>query len=525
MFCFGKQAMPNNVVKLPGSESSAEERVRANAERHQRLFDWAAAVLKRIGVVEAVDAAASLMDLHAIKLDINCAEVALAIQDALHPSIGQREEHFRGLKDVHLKQILRNRLADLKKNRASVLRGKGQAEPDWTEQLILDKQGKIVPNVANLVLMLRKAPKWAGVLAFDQFAARVVIKKHPPWGNQASGAEWNDDHETQTQVWFQKHGVNPANHVVGRAVQRAARDNSFHPVRDYLESLVWDGTPRLEMWLQTYFTVNDSPYIRAVGPRWLISGAARIYSPGAQADHTPVLEGPQGKQKSAGLRALVPNDKWYTDRLSHVSSKDAMIELAGILIAELAEMDALSKATTAATKRFLTNREDRFRPPFGRHLTRQARQCIFAASINPTGEGYLKDTTGARRFWPVACEGRIDVEAIRRDRDQLWAEAVYHYKAGAPWWLETDELEALAKVEQERRFVVDPWETPIRKWLGDRTDTSIGELLQHALRLPENAWVEQIVQNRVQRILTRLRFEKYRARSGDQRPNRYRRIP
>jgi putative DNA primase/helicase len=98
-------------------------------------------------------------------------------------------------------------------------------------------------------------------------------------------------------------------------VQRAARDNSFHPVRDYFESLVWDGTPRLEMWLQTYFTVNDSPYVRAIGPRWLISGAARIYSPAAKADHTLTLEGPQGRYKSEGLRALVPNEKWYTDRL------------------------------------------------------------------------------------------------------------------------------------------------------------------------------------------------------------------
>jgi predicted P-loop ATPase len=522
-----------DIIKFP--ESSAEERTRADAERHQRLFDWAVAVLKRIGVVGAVNAAASLLELHEIYLDINRAEIALAIQDALHPSLGQREERFRGLKDAHLKQILRNRFADLKKDRANVLRGKGQAEPDWTEQLILDKQGRIVPNVANLALMLRKAPKWKGVLAYDQFAARVVIRKRPAWGNEAPGAEWNDDHETQTQAWFQKNGVSPSDRVVGKAVQRAARDNSFHPVRDYFESLVWDGTPRLETWLQTYFTVNDSPYVRAVGPRWLISSPARIYKPGAKADHMLTLEGPQGKYKSEGLRALVPNEKWYTDRLSHVSSKDAMIEVAGAMIVEIAEMDALSKATTAATKRFLTNREDRYRPPFGKHLIRQPRQCIFAATINPTGEGYLKDTTGARRIWPVACEGRIDIEAIKRDRDQLWAEAVHRYKAGEPWWLQTDELEALARAEQERRFVADPWEAPIRKWLGYQTDTSIRELLEHALRLPENAWDEQIVQNRVQKILTRLRFKRYRARlpsdkrdkcgKRGERATRYRRIP
>ena len=232
---------------------SAEERARANAERHQHLFDWTAAVLEQLGLTKAVNAASTIMALNAITFDANSADVALAIQDALHPVSGRREEHFRGLNDSNLKQILKNRFAELKKDRTKVLRGRGQSDADWTGELILDNQGRIVANVANLVLMFRHAPKWKGVLGFNEFAAYVVIRKRPPWGNEAPDALWTDDHETQAQVWFQKNGINPTDRVVGKAVQRAARDNSFHPVRDYFELLVWDGVLRLDFLASSLF--------------------------------------------------------------------------------------------------------------------------------------------------------------------------------------------------------------------------------------------------------------------------------
>lgn len=292
-----------DILPLPvPSPESAEDRASANAERHQHIFDWAAAVLEQLGWTKAVNAANTILELNAVTFDANSAEVAMAIQDALHPASGQRERHFRGLKEANLKQILKNRFADLKKNRAKVLRGRRQSEPDWTEELILDKEGKIVANVANLVLMLRHAQKWKGVLGFNEFAVSVVIRKRPPWGKEAPDAPWIDDHETQARVWFQRNGVSPTAGDVGKAVQRAARDNSFHPVRDYFELLVWDKVPRLENWLQNYFTVEDTEYVLAIGPRYLISGVARIYDPGCKVDHVLILEGPQGKQKSEALR-------------------------------------------------------------------------------------------------------------------------------------------------------------------------------------------------------------------------------
>jgi predicted P-loop ATPase len=513
------------IVNLPVPSRPRREdeqaHARADTQRRQQLFAWADAVLQQLGLHRAVAAATSIEALHAVKFDAaNNAEAMLLIRDALHPASGRREEHFRGLKEDGLKLILRNRFAELKKARLATLRqrrGK-QKHPLWEDQLILDKHGNIVARLANLILILRESPKWKGVLAYDEFSARVVIRKRPPWGEEAHDTHWSDHRESQTRVWSQREaGVNPTLGDVGRAVQAAARHNSFHPVRDYFDALRWDGTSRLDTWLMTYFHADDSEYICAIGPRYLISAVARIYKPGEKVDHMLVLEGPQGKQKSEALRTLAVKDAWFTDRLSHIASKDAMLETAGVLIVEIAEMDALTKATTSKTKQFLTEREDRFRPPYGKHLLMVPRQCVFAGTINPTVGGWLKDPTGARRFWPVACQGMIDLDGLKRDRDQLWAEGVARFKAGQKWWLETPELEALATAEQAARYFVDAWEAPIREWLGDRTDVSVTEVLKHALGFfREEQWT-QSAQNRVVRILTShlLGFNKYRPRTPE----------
>jgi predicted P-loop ATPase len=294
-------------------------------------------------------------------------------------------------------------------------------------------------------------------------------------------------------------------------------------VRDYFDSLVWDRVPRIRGWLQTYFHADDSEYVRAIGPRYLISAVARIYRPGAKVDHMLVLEGPQGKQKSEALRTLAVKDAWFTDRVSDISTKDCILELAGVLIVEIAEMHALTKATPSAMKAFLSRRHDRFRPPWGKHPVTLRRQCVFAGTINPPAGGYLKDPTGARRLWPVACQGMIDRDGLEEVRDQLWAEAVHQYKSGAVWWMEKPELEALANAEQAARFQADAWEAFIREWLGDRTDVSLWDVLE-ALGFPREKWTVS-VQKRVVGILTNLGFEKRRPRTSEGREHRYQRDP
>ena len=517
----------DKVVKLPVPASQdaqdADEHSRADTERNRRLFEWADAVLKRLGLDKVVAAARSVEELRRVTFDADSIEVTLAVRDALHPASGNRQEHFRGLKERSLKRILKNRFAEMKKVHEAVLRRRHGKQPDWEKQLKLDRDDRIRPILANLILILTEAPDWRKVLSYDEFAARVVIKRRAPLEGSTPDTIWRDHCETQARAWFQSVDINPAAGDVGRAVQAAARANAFHPVRDYFNSLAWDGVPRAETWLQTYLHAEDSEYVRAIGPRFLISAVARIYEPGEKVDHVLVLEGPQGKQKSEALRTLAVRDAWFSDRLSHVASKDAIIETAGVLLIEIAEMDALVRASSSAMKSFLTRRSDRFRPPYGKHTISLPRQCVFAATINPPAGGYLKDPTGARRFWPVACRGMIDRDGLEKVRDQLWAEAVHRFKAGAPWWLETPELEALATAEQEARFVVDAWEEPVREWLRDRIDVSLWDVLK-ALGLDRQHQTQR-AQKRVVAILTRMGFTKRRPRAGEGREHRYQRDP
>jgi predicted P-loop ATPase len=324
-----------------------------------------------------------------------------------------------------------------------------QREQHWTNGLMLNNRGVPLGNLRNVLHALRNAPQWESVLAYDEFAGRVITRKSLPWGDPDT-ERWSDDHDTRTCEWMQEQGIPASVGHVGRAIHTVARETRVHPVRDYINALKWDGTPRLDIWLTHYLGVEDTLYARAVGPRFLISAVARVFEPGCQVDHMLIFEGPQGILKSSALRALA--QPWFTDRISNLGSKDSAMEVAGVWLIEVAELDALIKATNTTIKSFITRRYDRFRPPYGKHVINQPRQCVFAGTINPVS-GYLKDPTGARRFWPVVC-GVIDETGLVRDRDQLWAEALVRYRARASWWLETPELEALASVEQELRFEV-----------------------------------------------------------------------
>lgn len=361
------------------------------------------------------------------------------------------------------------------------------------------------------------------MFGFDEFANRVVIRKPPPWGSTAVDVPLTDQHESKTRVWFQREDIKAAQGDVGRAIQSVARDNPFHPVREYFNALVWDGTPRIDDWLKTYLHADENTeYLRAVGPRFLIAVVARVFKPGCKADHALVLEGPQGKMKSELLCTLAIRDAWFADHLSHIGSKDSKMETAGVLLIEIAEMHALEKASSSASKGYMTQKVDRYRPPYGKHLATLPRQCSFAGTINPPATGYLKDPTGSRRIWPVTCVGMVDRDGVERDRDQLWAEAVARYNAGAKWWLETPELEKLATVEQAARFKRDVWQEPIEKWLGKRKEVGVAEVLKQALGIdPTEA--SRFAEMRVASILTNMSFVRCRPNKNGDRRRRYRR--
>lgn len=200
-----------------------------------------------------------------------------------------------------------------------------------------------------------------------------------------------------------------------------------------MKGLQSDSVERLDRWLSTYLGCEDTEYSGAVGSRWLISAVTRIFHPGAKADCCLILEGPQSIRKSTALRTLA--GEYFTDELADLGSKDAAMQTRCGWIIELSELDSLSNSDVARIKAFMSRTTVRFRPPYGMRLVEWPRQCVFAGTVNQTT--YLRDETGGRRFWPVAA-GRIDIDALARDRDPLWAEAKARFDAGAAWWLETN---------------------------------------------------------------------------------------
>src|SRR5579884_3861408 len=391
----------------------------------------------------------------------------------------------------------------------------------WKKDLLRSKppmnhcEGRILPVLANAIAAFRHAPEWGGVLAFNEFLLGTVALKATPWGVVPKG-EWTDHEDRRAAEWLQKQGILVSVEVAGQAVQTAARDHPFHPVRAYLDCLIWDGVERLDRWLSTYLGVADTEYACAVGSRWMISAVARIFRPGAKADCCLILEGPQGIRKSTALRTLA--GEYFTDELADLGTKDAAMQTRGVWIIELSELDSLSNSEVARIKAFMSRTTDRFRPPYGMRLVESPRQCVFAGTVNHST--YLRDETGGRRFWPLTC-GRIDIEALARDRDQLWAEAKARFDAGAPWWLESAELVQLASEEQLQRYEGDPWEEIIGPWLEARSSVSDSEVLQKCLEKPQAMWT-QSDKNRAARCLRALGWERYRERQGTRLEWRYR---
>jgi len=423
---------------------------------------------------------------------------------------------------------------------------KPAARPAWANRLRLDLSGTPERNEANVIMALNSDPAFAGTIAFDEFAQEVVVLSALPWDNTEASypRHWDDADDIRAAEWLQHREVNVAPTVVGRSVGAVARDIRIHPVRAYLRSLIWDGTPRLESWTSQYLGAAPTDLTHAMGGLWLISAVARIFRPGVKADHMLILEGEQGARKSTALKILA-GEEWFTDELPDLGSKDAAIHMQGVWIVEIAELDAIGRAEVSRIKAFLTRTTDRFRPPYGRHTVEIKRQCVFAGTVNP--DTYLRDETGNRRFWPIRC-GDIDVEGLARNRDQLWAEAVARFKSGAIWWLEDKNLLKAARDEQDKRYQSDAWDGLIDRWLtheisitGDSyssfdpprresiprreplQDVSIGEILEEAIGIEPARWT-RVDQMRVSGYLKKTGWVRYRTArvGGEQRAREWR---
>ncbi len=392
----------------------------------------------------------------------------------------------------------------------------GTIDQNWRDRCQTGVRGQIRSNHANVMLAVRCDPAWRGVIGFDEMRNQVMRLRPVPSHSKNAPSErtkpqhWSDVDDVASQEWLQLAGLETvAINAVTNAITSRASELPYHPVRDWLRRLEWDGVPRvrggttvdgeiLRPWLVRYLGADESDYVRAVGTMWLISAVAGVFDPGCKADHILIFEGRQGIGKSTACRILCGDDH-FSDALPEIGTKDASDHLRGKWIVELSELDAMSKADATAAKAFLSRDVDRFRPAYGRREQEYPRQCVFVGTTNKSS--YLKDETGGRRYWPVQIH-EVDLASLRTDGEQLWTEAVHLYREGHAWHITDDGILAATLGKQQSRYDADVWEEPIERFLSDRSSVTVGQVMSSlGIDTPRQ---DRTGQNRVTRILTRL---------------------
>ena len=328
---------------------------------------------------------------------------------------------------------------------------------------VTSSNDNVVNNLANAIEILSN--KWEQAFRYNQMTHEIFITQNIPKGTGIivrSLRAITEEDVIKVRAWLQKNGLPKVSKGdTFDAVCSEAKEHAFHPVRDTLQWLVWDGTPRIERLFSDYLGATDTEYNRLVARKFLISMIARVMEPGCKVDHMLVLEGPQGAGKSAFCRIL--GGEYFSDTLNgETRNKDTSMLVRGKWVIEWPELAALHKQAASELKDFITRQEEIYRPPYARMPVQEPRQCVF---IGTTNEGeYIKDQTGGRRFWPVKIS-KLDAESLMQDRDLLLAEAYSYFQNSEKWWPESSyEVELLVQ-EQEKRREPDPWEGDIRNFL------------------------------------------------------------
>jgi predicted P-loop ATPase len=335
-------------------------------------------------------------------------------------------------------------------------------------QLIASKEeGSIKSCGPNIERILKYSGELKGKLRFNELTKDIEV----------TGGRFDETPKGVLDVailnWMGAHWqLHTSVQQVGEQLGLVARVcGSYNPVAEYLKSLKWDGTRRLDRWLIDYCGAEDSSYNRKVGSMWMISACARGITPGCKVDTVLVLEGAQGLKKSTAFKIL--GGDWFSGTPLDLGNKDSYQITTSTWIIELAELSSLRAGEIEAHKAFLSAESDKFRPPYGRVPDTFLRHCVFGGTTNE--REYLLDGTGNRRFWACAIT-LIDATKLREDRDQLWAEAVFRYYSaelnpdmshaecpGERWWMEPPEWDEAAAVIAKRR-AADPWVSIIREW-------------------------------------------------------------
>lgn len=369
----------------------------------------------------------------------------------------------------------------------------------WLEaELMLTRQGEPYCNAENVRRILKQDQRFGAVLWYDADAKSVMSDERL----------WADTDDIDLLAHLQSEYAIPrmALEPVRQGVDSFARSKAKAPLTDWLGSLTWDQTERLPSWLPDAYGCERNDYTAAVGRCWLVSLVARAYKPGCQVDTMVVLEGAQGLRKSSSLEIL--GGQWYRAITQPFGSKEWLEAITGVVwLAEVADLSGFRGRDLDHLKAALTTRVDRFRRSYDRRALDYPRRCVFAGTTNR--DDWQADDTGGRRFLPIPVR-EVNLEFIRAQREQLFAEAVHRFKAGADWW-EIPHQDA--QREQELRRDDDVWQPKIENYCHSRTSVTVPDILLDCLEI-EPAKQDKRSQMRVASVLRVIGFTRLVERQG-----------
>ena len=347
-------------------------------------------------------------------------------------------------------------------------------EPDadtdasWMQQLrISPRSGLPQSTMDNVWIILEHDPRLKDKFAMNAFAGRGEVLGPLPWTERGERRLWSDN-DNQGLYWYleKTYQITGTSKIDG-ALSLHSEKHAFNEVKGYLSGLSWDGTPRLDTLFIDYLGAEDTSYVRAVTRKAFTAAVARAMCPGVKFDNMTILSGPQGIGKSTLLDKM--SRGWFNDSIRTFEGKEASELLQGVWLVEISELDAFRRTDVSRIKQFLSQRADRFRAAYGRHVKEMPRCCVFFGTTN-TGD-YLQDKTGNRRFWPIDAGKRSATKSVWNDldaeMDQLWAEAVTRWRLGEPLYLAGDLADA-AKAQQEDHREVSAREGPVLDFLERR---------------------------------------------------------
>ena len=341
----------------------------------------------------------------------------------------------------------------------------GSEDTDWQKRFQYEPRSTVLKNnLHNITLILQNDPQLQNIV-FNQQLDGMEIKGEVPWKHPSK--YWRDADDAQLISYVDSHYGTFSQRNYQIAVTKVADDRAYHPIREFIESLPeWDKIPRVDTLLVDYLGAADTAYVRAVTRKTLCAAISRVLRPGCKFDSMLVLNGPQGVGKSTLIAKLA--GEWFSDSLNLGDTKDktAAEKLQGYWILEIGELAGLKKAEVETLRSFLSRQNDIYRAAFGRRATPHPRQCIFFGTTNAES-GYLRDTTGNRRFWPVKTPGSGKKQSWNLTHEeilQIWAEALVYVRQGEKLYL-SPEMDALAKDEQREAMESDEREGLVREYL------------------------------------------------------------